>query len=47
LDSFLVSVDVIETLTGSDFFSDRDDPNEKWLEDQDTWNFAQEYFSTL
>jgi len=46
LDSFLVSVDVIEALTGLDFFSDLDDPSEKWLEDQDTWNFAQEYFPT-
>ncbi len=42
LDSFLVSVDVIEALTGLDFFPN--ETEEDWLEDQDTWNFAQTHF---
>ncbi|MHC4111607.1 MAG: DNA/RNA non-specific endonuclease, partial [Planctomycetota bacterium] len=52
IDSFLVSVDVIEALTGVDFFKDLDDRENideedvEWLEDVDTWNFAKEYFTT-
>jgi endonuclease G len=44
LDGFLVSVDVIEALTGVDFFKDLDNEDKEWLEDQDTWNFAKKYF---
>jgi endonuclease G len=52
IDSFLVSVDVIEALAGVDFFKDLDDDENidtkdvEWLEDEDTWNFAKEYFTT-
>lgn len=45
IDDFLVSVDVIEALTGVDFFQDLDNEDKKWLEDQDTWNFAKDYFT--
>lgn len=45
IDSFLVSVDVIEALTGVDFFKDLDNKDKDWLEDEDTWNFAKEYFT--
>lgn len=44
LDSFLVSVDVIEALADVDFFRDLDEDDETWLEAQDTSSFAQEYF---
>lgn len=45
LDHFLVSIDVIEALANVDFFSELDDDKEDWLEDQDTWNFAQLHFT--
>jgi endonuclease G len=37
LSDFLVSVDVIEALTGEDFFSSLEDETEDALEDADTW----------
>jgi len=37
IEDFLVTIDVIETLAGVDFFSVLDDQTENWLEDQDTW----------
>ncbi len=43
-DDFLVSIDIIEALAGVDFFQDLDDDKEKWLETQDTWKFALQYF---
>lgn len=39
IEDFLVSVDVIEALTGLDFFNTLDDEVETWLEDTDTWEF--------
>jgi hypothetical protein len=30
-------VDIIEALTGVDFFNELGDQTENWLEDQDTW----------
>jgi endonuclease G, mitochondrial len=35
--NFLVTVDVIEALTGEDFFSELEDASERQLEDRDTW----------
>ncbi|MDX1585271.1 MAG: DNA/RNA non-specific endonuclease [Balneolaceae bacterium] len=37
IEDFLVSVDIIEALTGLDFFSEMDDEMEKTLEAEDTW----------
>ncbi len=37
LNAFLVSVDVLEALTGLDFLSDLDDLTEASIEDRDTW----------
>ena len=37
IEDFLVTVDVIEALSGENFFSDLDDETEEWIEDQDTW----------
>ena len=44
LDSFLVSVDVIEALAGVDFFNELDDDVEEELEGVDTWVNAKEWF---
>ena len=43
IQSFLVSVDVVEAMTGLDFFSDLNDDTEEWLEDTDTWEFWNEF----
>ena len=43
MEDFLVSVDVIESLTGLDFFSDLDDDTEALLERTDTWDFWAEF----
>jgi len=37
IEDFLVSVDIIEALTGLDFFSEMKDEIEKPLEAEDTW----------
>lgn len=37
IEDFLVTVDIIEALTGVDFFNELGDQTENWLEDQDTW----------
>ncbi len=37
---YLVSVDIIEALSGQDFFSDLDDETGDWLEDLDTWEIS-------
>lgn len=34
---FLVSIDLIEALSGLDFFTEMDDDTELWFEDVDTW----------
>ena len=39
MEAFLVSIDVVESLTGLDFFSDLDDDTEALLERTDTWDF--------
>ena len=39
IEDFLVTVDVVEAMSGLDFFSALDDDREEWLEDQDTWQF--------
>lgn len=41
--SFLVTVDVIEAMTGLDFFSELDDDEEAVLEDTDTWLFVEAF----
>lgn len=43
IEDFLVSIDVIESLTGLDFFTDLDDETEDWFEDMDTWDFWDEF----
>jgi endonuclease G len=42
IENFLVTVDVIEALTGLDFFSAMEDEAEELLEDTDTWIFWEE-----
>lgn len=37
IEDFLLTVDVVEALTGVDFFKGLNDQTEKLLEDQDTW----------
>ena len=37
IENFLVSVDIIEAMTGENFFSSLDDDVEKSLEAKDTW----------
>ncbi len=37
IEDFLVSIDVIEALTGFDFFSGLEDGLETAIEDRDTW----------
>ncbi len=44
IEDFLVTVNVIESLTGADFFNALDDQTEKWLEDQDTWEVWKRQF---
>jgi endonuclease G len=39
MEDFLVTVDIIEALTGLDFFHELHYQMENWLEDQDTWAF--------
>jgi endonuclease G len=46
IDNFLVTVDVIEALTGVDFFNELEDQTEKWLEDQDTWEVWKRRFAS-
>ena len=44
IQDFLVSIDVIEALTGLDFFKDLEDELEEWLEDADTFENWGGYF---
>jgi len=44
IQDYMVSVDVIEALTGLDFFSNLDDETETWLEDADTFENWGGYF---
>jgi endonuclease G, mitochondrial len=44
IQDYLVSVDVVEALTGLDFFSELDDETEVWLEDADTFENWGVYF---
>ena len=37
IENFLVSVDIIEAMTGENFFNSFDDEVEKSLESKDTW----------
>ena len=45
IEDYLVSVDVIEALTGLDFFQDLPDPIENALEDADSWEVWKAQFS--
>jgi len=44
IQDYMVSVDVLEALTGLDFFSNLDDETENWLEDADTFENWGGYF---
>lgn len=44
IQDFMVSVDVIEALTGLDFFSGLEDEQEETIEDQDTYELWASYF---
>ena len=44
IEDYLVSIDVIEQLTGLDFFQDLDPVEERALEDTDTWTYWDRYY---
>lgn len=45
IEDFLVTVDVIEAMTGCDFFKDIEDQKEAEIEDQSTWETWKAHFS--
>ena len=44
IEDFLVTVDILEALSGVDFFNELDDATENKLEDQDTWEVWEREF---